>query len=113
MFDQKKEFFLTNADFLSDWKKDSSATFIPPGFRSRTDLRRRIEKTAHICPREPAQRTLTMLAYLALPVKRKHAAIRVQESGARRTHVGRQAGWRRPLFFGVGDFPKGLVGVLY
>jgi hypothetical protein len=26
--------------------------------------------------------------------------------------VPEHAGWRRPLFFGVCDFPKGLVGVL-
>ena len=52
-------------------KEDSSAAFIPPGLRLRTDLRRRIEKSVRKCPRAPAERTLTMLAYLAPPVKRQ------------------------------------------
>jgi hypothetical protein len=42
----------------------------------RTDLRRRIEKTVHQCPRVPAERTRTILAYLASPVKRKNPAVR-------------------------------------
>ena len=57
-------------------KADSSAAFIPAGFRLRTDLRRRIEKSPRQCPRAPAEWTLTNLAYLAQPVKRKNAAVR-------------------------------------
>ncbi len=51
-------------------------------------MRRRIEKSVRKCPLAPAERTLTMLAYLAAAVKRQNAAVRVEESGARRTHVG-------------------------
>ena len=57
-------------------KEDSSAAFIPPGLRLRTDLRRCIEKGVRECPWAPAERTLTMLAYLAPPVKRQNAAVR-------------------------------------
>jgi hypothetical protein len=70
-------------------KEDSFAAFIPPGLSLRTDFRRRIEKGVRKCPWAPAERTLTILAYLAPPVKRQNAAVRVQESGARRTHLGR------------------------
>ena len=52
-------------------------------------MRRRIEKSVRQCRWAPAERTLTILAYLAPPVKRQNAAVRVQESDARRTHVGR------------------------
>jgi hypothetical protein len=50
-------------------------------------LRRRIEKSVRQCPRVPPERTRTMLAYLALPVKRQNAAVRVRESGASRTYL--------------------------
>jgi hypothetical protein len=71
---QKKNSFSRKQTSCPVEKEGSSAAFIPPGLRSRTDLRRRIEKSVRQYPRAPPERTLTMLAYLALPVKRQNAA---------------------------------------
>jgi hypothetical protein len=50
-----------------------------------------------------------MLAYLALPVKRQNAAVRVQESGARRMHVGQAPASAPNCRFSINPAEAGLI----
>jgi len=106
---QKKNSFSRKQTSCPVEKEDSSAAFISPGLRSRTDLRRRIEKSVRQCPRVPPGRTLTMLAYLALPVKRQNAALRVQESGASRTYLGQAPASAPNCRFSIYPAEAGLI----
>jgi hypothetical protein len=50
-----------------------------------------------------------MLAYLALPVKRQNAAVRVQESGASRTYLGQAPTWAPNCRFSIYPAEAGLI----